>query len=617
MNRIVVGTLALLCVLSSTLALTQVQSPRAGIPQGSLEGVVLNRVTGQPIEGVQVTVVPGQPIPEAGVQTALPKPTQEVPQTKKVIPALAIGGRTLMRERTAHSVLTDSGGRFKFSGLQPDSYSLSVSADGYIFQILGEKPESGTWLPITVGNSNVDAGVLRMSPQVRITGAVVDSSGRPIANIPVYLLNASPTISVDGEKRLRVAGDPLVDTFTDANGHYVFEKVKADRYYVAVGSPGRSAAVRISQNARVDVPALLPYPYAYYPGVSDVSQAWQIEAPAGGQLALNNLVIRDMQLRSIRGRVVDSIAGKPPVSVEVRLNVWFPFQRRGDLDSRDYLSVVRYNQNTGIFEAANLIPGIYRVDADLPMPRTSSSDSSQSRTGSVPVQSAFQIFELRDRDVQDLVIAVPNNGRVAGKVVVAEGKPLPIANPNSTVSFTLQLRPIGPLQPNPIAIRISPQDGSFEVSTGLEGKYRFWVSPLSDNYFVSETWLDGVRVTNGILNFVANMKSELILSLSPGGEFQGSVVDKNGQPVEQAQGILLPDPLPETIPFYNLFDADASGGFKITNIPPGNYKIYVWNGIELNQFFDRELLLRSQRLASSVQVEKGSRVTASVPIIVP
>jgi hypothetical protein len=90
-----------------------------------------------------------------------------------------------------------------------------------------------------------------------------------------------------------------------------------------------------------------------------------------------------------------------------------------------------------------------------------------------------------------------------------------------------------------------------------------------------------------------------------------------GQPVRQAQGILLPDPLPESIPFYQVIHADASGKFISHGVPPGNYKLYFREGIEPSQFFDRDLLRQAGGKETTVRVEKGSRATVTVPILVP
>jgi hypothetical protein len=177
------------------------------------------------------------------------------------------------------------------------------------------------------------------------------------------------------------------------------------------------------------------------------------------------------------------------------------------------------------------------------------------------------------------------------------------------------LRPIRPLQPSPTVTAVSVQDGTFRVESGLEGRYRFSIVPLRDNYYVSEAWLDGVRITNGVLGFSKNAQSELNFTLSPGGEVQGVVLDKQGQPVKQAQGILVSDPLLEPIPFYATVTANGAAQFNAHGVPPGNYKLYFWEHIEPSQFFDRELLTRSAPKATRVRVEKGSSTSVSAKII--
>jgi hypothetical protein len=297
------------------------------------------------------------------------------------------------------------------------------------------------------------------------------------------------------------------------------------------------------------------------------------------------------------------------------LNAWFPFSRAGR-DGTEILSVT-YDRTTGVFEAKDLIPGIYRVDAVLPRPQGAAVPPGVAGLGGMTPQSSFQILEVRNADVEDLVLRVPANGRVAGKVVVSDGKPLPVAETMLPIPLQLMLHPLGPLQPAPVVTGVSVQDGTFQVDSVLEGKYRYSIGPLRDNHYVSEARLDGVRVTNGILDVSKTAQSDLIFTLSPGGEIQGAVIEKQGRPVQQAQGIVLPDPLPEIISFYANVEANAGGRFTVNGIPPGNYKVYVWDGIAPAQFFDRELLARSGHLASPVRVERGSAVSVSVQVIAP
>jgi len=53
------------------------------------------------------------------------------------------------------------------------------------------------------------------------------------------------------------------------------------------------------------------------------------------------------------------------------------------------------------------------------------------------------------------------------------------------------------------------------------------IGPLRDNYHVSEVKLDGLRVTNGILDIPKNTASELIFTLNQGGQIEGPVVVRN------------------------------------------------------------------------------------------
>jgi hypothetical protein len=192
---------------------------------------------------------------------------------------------------------------------------------------------------------------------------------------------------------------------------------------------------------------------------------------------------------------------------------------------------------------------------------------------------------------------------------------IPVAEANLPIPLQFMLRGLTPLQPAPTVTSVSVQDGTFEVGSALEGKYRFSLGPLRDNYYVSAALVDGVRVVNGILDIPKGIPMELILTVSPGGEVAATALDEKKQPVAQAQGVILPDPLPEIIPFNQNLRADNAGRFTARGIPPGNYKIYMWDGTDPPQVFDRELLARSGRLALPVHIEKGVNPAVTVTIL--
>jgi hypothetical protein len=63
--------------------------------------------------------------------------------------------------------------------------------------------------------------------------------------------------------------------------------------------------------------------------------------------------------------------------------------------------------------------------------------------------------------------------------------------------------------------------------------------------------------------------------------------------------------------------ADDTGRFTVEGVPPGNYRIYVWESAEPSQYFDRELIARTRPLALPVRVEKGPGTSVTVTTIGP
>jgi hypothetical protein len=621
-NTLLVTILWLFSLMS---VMTASQAPPVDASRASVEGVVVNGVTGQPVEGIHVAILEGgQPLSEAGIQALIAdqRPSVETPQVSRRLPAFVLGGRTLTPERATHSVLTDTRGRFVLTGVVAGKHIVTLRGDGYMYQLYGQQAESVFIPPIDIHPGRNDLGRVSIRPESELGGRIIDSMGSPIRGVPVFLLRAEPRIDLDGRKQFNAEGSITEDTITDNDGRYSIKKVITGRYYLAAGSfgrPGGGIMVRRAADGgtvRDPISAQPALPYAYYPGVADIGLAAQVDVPAGNKVSLGDMVVAARELRSIRGRVVDRTTGKAPESVRMTLNGYTPFGRAGS-DSRVILPAGKYDRTTGVFEYNDLIPGRYRVDAVLPTEPIASQPAGVLRSEVTP-RSAFQLLDLADTDLEDVVLTVPNGGRVSGRVVTADGSALPVAESMLPIPLQLGLRPMHPSQPAPTVTAVSVQDGTFEVGSALEGKYRFFLGLLRDNYYVSDVRINGTRVLNGILDIPSKDATlELIFTLNVGGEIQGSAVDSKGQPAKQARGFVLPDPLPETIPAYQMIEADNEGRFSVPAVPPGNHKIYAWDGTRPPPSFDREVLLRSGSRAFSIRVERGARLTPSVTILGP
>ena len=69
--------------------------------------------------------------------------------------------------------------------------------------------------------------------------------------------------------------------------------------------------------------------------------------------------------------------------------------------------------------------------------------------------------------------------------------------------------------------------------------------------------------------------------------------------------------------FYRQFTTRDNGTFSLESLPPGDYRIYVWEGIDQSSIFDPSLLDQSRAQATVVRVTERSEVSASVRVIQP
>ncbi|MGA3323087.1 MAG: carboxypeptidase regulatory-like domain-containing protein [Terriglobia bacterium] len=271
----------------------------------TLEGVVINGVTGDPIKNIAVTLQP-----------------------------LVKGGQ-------GSNALTDVSGRFAFQNLAPGRYLVQATGLGPNWVFARSGPAGSHRLLALDPGRHVHDLIFRLQPGGVITGTVYDEDSQPVVGAQVQAFPAG-----HGNR----SGISAAGQTNDLGGYRLFG-IPAGKYYVvATGSPAFGFRAPTDE---VYLPTL-------YPGTSDAGQALPVEVRAGDEqrgIDLNLILMRGV---SVRGRVIMPAAAKS-AGAYVQL---LPRDAPPDLPQPFSQYGGGSQDGKGTFEIHGVPPGAYYLSAN-------------------------------------------------------------------------------------------------------------------------------------------------------------------------------------------------------------------------------------------------------------
>jgi hypothetical protein len=579
-------------------------APQQQPSKGSIEGVVVRPGTGQPVSGARVTATRqgrGGPIGPAPTAPATAGPSS---QAQGTLPTTGVRGAPTLPQAPSTST-TDDAGHFAFQNLDAGSYTLQIQANGYVKQNYGQRFAGGPGIEIALaaGQQLKDVSV-NLTPAGNISGRIRDTLDLPLADVPVQLLRSS--YNETGRRTFQSAGTVK----TDDRGEYRIYWVTPGRYYLMAGHPADANDLLFlfgpSVNDGNHIPAQLGY--AYYPGVTDIASARALDIEAGSELqAIDMTLMTKPKTYRVRGRVIDSRTGQAPARASLAASSKAPgtdelndiFQ--GDLDGLGG----RYHTSAGgAFEIPALLPGTYTIAAsvqDPPVPGAS---------GRPGVAKGSAVVAIADSDVDGIVIRLLPAANIPGRLRW-EGK-------QSLGFLPLRLTPLDGKGPD-LQFGVNnanSADGTFRIKNLVPGEYRIGVSPGFPGGYIKEARFEGVDVLNAPLRFSGSVSGTLDLVVtSGGGQVNGVVTDARSQPAPVTRVVLAPERARDRAELYKSTNTDSNGRFTISGIPPGDYKVFSWENIEQNAWFDPDVLSQSEASGSAVHVTESSSQAVEVKLI--
>jgi hypothetical protein len=67
---------------------------------------------------------------------------------------------------------------------------------------------------------------------------------------------------------------------------------------------------------------------------------------------------------------------------------------------------------------------------------------------------------------------------------------------------------------------------------------------------------------------------------------------------------------------FRVSSTDRAGRFQIKGLPPGDYKVFAWEGLDKDAWLDPDFV-RNESRGQSVHIEEGKTQGVDIPIISP
>jgi Carboxypeptidase regulatory-like domain len=533
--------------------------------QPSIEGVVRRADTGEPINGAQVTL-------------------------GRVDPGLDSILGQIMNPPGVQPVTTDSEGKFAFRNLNPGSYRILASANGYASRSYGQQNPNGPATPVSVtADQPLRDAAIQLLPVGTISGEVLDEHGSPATGAPVQVLRV---VAGTSPPRYQPVGSGIVDD----RGIYRVYSIMPGRYYLSVGSevappPRPSGGPSSSASAR-------NYAFQFFPGVTSVDQAVPVDLQPGTDLSID-MKTRLQQTYRVRGTVTD-LTGRPPARSDMKLS--YKSLLGGDVT----LNLARnYDLATGRFEVEGIPPGSFILQAQTQVMDDASRAAGEAAWSMFP--TARIPIEVKDEDLDGVVMIQTRPAAVSGQVRFESAATVPLS------SATLRLTPLGTEWLPPTAF--VAQDGAFRVDGILEGKYSVQFGGFPHGFYVRSITYAGADILNQPWQFSGSASGTIGVVLSRGAaQLSGIVRDAQSAPVGGGQVVLVPEQRSRR-DLYRLAGADQNGRYTFSDVVPGTYKLFSWETMEYGAYLDPKFVEPFEQQGRAIRLPESSTAVVDVRVI--
>jgi hypothetical protein len=431
-----------------------------------------------------------------------------------------------------------------------------------------------------------------------ISGLINDAEGKPAAGVPVAAMRLTYR---DGRRTMTPA--PIRSAKapeTNDRGEYRLFGLSPGDYFVRADSPLTAPASSVPLRT-------------FYPGAIHADRAISVAVRPGQETAGIDFRLEETRSFKISGKVRLLVEGGRTLSNGSRsraVSLFYviprntdPFERITPIPNRK--SAAGANNADFDFELQGIRPGSYDI---FPLfggnPAEDKSAVGAYYSTRIPV-------DVVDRDITGLVGEIRRNPDIPMQVILKGPPPL---RPVPLTSVRVQLRalePLGLIASGTAVTRQVTADGSIVFPNVFPTRYAINLLPLPPGYYLADI-RQGPRslYTDAILSAPIEETTRLEILLSTGGgHVQGIVRGAHGRPAA-SRVVAIPKPALRSNPmlYKRAVTTAETGQFALTNLAPGEYKIFAWEALPSGAEENAGVLAKYESRGRMITIEPNRRI---------
>jgi hypothetical protein len=510
---------------------------------------------------------------------------------KRAVVVLSTTGANPM-DAVAYS---DSNGAFAFTGVPEGKYLLCARYKGYERGCYGGITEPGRPAPhLTLAAGERKTGiVLAMLPLGSLSGTVIEGDGDPVSNAMVRLLRPSYF-------RRKLTWQTVSQANTNDRGEYQLSFLIPGRYRVMATRPYQVVNRVRSEVTNGEVHPDEVYAPQFYPNADSADAASTLILSAGNDLKGIDFALNPVEQFTIGGKV------EPPHDVDIKTSVEdnAPVVIVFLIPESPGLRNEPFNEGVGAPDyhfQFSVPPGAYRLVATATI-----GDRAYRTTQKIDVAAS----------TDDLAIALTPGTPIAGTLKF-EGAAR--GSPNKPELYKVRLVAGDNLPLNGEApVAEVHEDGTFQFDSVVPGLWDIGVEPEPAGSYIKSMMLGDTDVLTAdmLLQPGARPPLNIVIGMN-GANVSGAVFEAAGQPAGRVMVLLAPEgKFDHVLSFYELRASDDDGHFEFKRVTPGRYKIYAFDHLQADEYWNPDFLKPYAAIGEPFEVGDGAKLKHDTTLIV-